>query len=276
MLEQFSVNARSLHRGGALSVRTSLTAAVVLNTSWLILDYVPVLGDELQALKERGAGLKATLRTASTNSNKLPFRNKLSTKRKDANKSNGYATWVELRQTGLVHLLRHGERHAKRKDPRVAKCDVWPRKELQRLNFLPKVPPTVDGENIFATCFIRLAPKSSEGAYGAGKLTRSLTDKMYTLRILHKEDEVTATNNYTKYLPRLATLWQKAISRTASEKGKIFAEKIQQICQTFRLRSKNIFCSRRLHDCLLRCYQFRDSVYQERKTGPVHGDGKVA
>lgn len=276
MLQQFLVNARCFHRGGTVPVRACLAAEGVLNTPWLILGYVPVLGDALQALKGRSAVLESTLRTASANSTKSPSRNKLSTKRKDANKSSGYATCVELRQTCLAHLLRHGERPAKRKDPRIAKCDARPHKELQRLSHMPKVPPTVGGENMFAMRFIRLASKCSEGVDDACKLTRSLIDRMYPLRLSRKEDEVAATNTHTKYLPCLATLWQKANSRTTSEKEEGFAEQIQVIHQNFRLLSKSIFCSVDSMTAFFTGINSETAWIKRAKLGPVRGDGKIA
>ena len=58
--------------GAPVSIRTSLTNEVIMNTPWLMLGYVHVLHGEIQTLRERVAELEATLKLDSTTSNKPP------------------------------------------------------------------------------------------------------------------------------------------------------------------------------------------------------------
>ncbi|MBS3756932.1 MAG: IS66 family transposase [Desulfobacterales bacterium] len=152
-----------------------------------------------------------------------------------------YRKWVGLRQTCLAHLIRTAKGLSERKNPELAACGKWARKELQRLCKMANAPPTRGEWNAFFARLCRLIAFYKDSESEAGKFVRRIEKEMDNLFVFLSENGVDPTNNYAERMLRFGVIWRKRSYGSNSDKGCRWVERILSVRHTCRLHKKSTF-----------------------------------
>lgn len=152
-----------------------------------------------------------------------------------------YRKWVGLRQTCLAHLIRTAKGLSERKDPEVAACGKWARKELQRLCHMANAPPSQGEWNAFFARLCRLIALYKDHKSEAGTFVRRIEKEMDNLFVFLSENGVDPTNNYAERMLRFGVIWRKRSYGSNSDKGCRWVERILSVRHTCRLHKRSTF-----------------------------------
>jgi len=152
-----------------------------------------------------------------------------------------YRKWVGLRQTCLAHLIRTAKGLAERKNPELAACGQWARKELQRLCKMAHAPPSQGEWRAFFARLCRLIALYKDSKSEAGRFVRRIEKEMDNLFVFLAENGVEPTNNYAERMLRFGVIWRKRSYGSNSDKGCRWVERILSVRHTCRLYKKSTF-----------------------------------
>jgi len=152
-----------------------------------------------------------------------------------------YRKWVGLRQTCLAHLIRTAKGLSERKNPELAACGKWARKELQRLCKMAHAPPSPKEWNAFLARLCRLIALYKDSKSEAGTFVRRIDKEMDNLFVFLSENGVAPTNNYAERMLRFGVIWRKRSYGSNSDKGCRWVERILSVRHTCRLHKKSTF-----------------------------------